>query len=184
VQVLEKLQPPLIVKADLITGESVRFAWNAVPGAKGYQVSRNHINFTAPSPDPNGLTHTVNGLKGGDTLSLVVKATADLECQAIISDTAFARTLTYVYFVPNMFSPNGDGKNDEFRVYGNTIQSLKLMVFNQWGQKVFEASDKNNGWNGTFNGGPAPVGVYMYVSQINFTNGTTQTAKGSFTLIR
>jgi gliding motility-associated-like protein len=182
-QVLNRLAKP-VVKADQITAESVRFTWQPVPDATGYLVSRNRTTFTAPSPNPTGLTHLVTGLKGGDTLSLVVKATAILECQSNTSDSAFARTLTYTFFVPNMFTPNGDGKNDEFRVYGNTIASLKLMVFNQWGQKVFEGNDKFQGWKGTFGGEPQPVGVYIYVAQISFTNGTTQTTKGTLSLIR
>jgi gliding motility-associated-like protein len=182
--VLPKMAKP-VVKADLITAESVRFAWEPVLNATGYLVSRNRVAFTNPSSGPTGLTHTVTGLKGGDTLSLVVKATGELECQTSeVSDSAFARTLTYVYFVPNMFTPNGDGKNDELRVYGNTIKSVKLMVFNQWGQKVFEGNDKFQGWKGTFGGEPQPVGVYIYVAQITFTNGSTQIAKGSFSLIR
>lgn len=181
---LPKLTQAPIVHATGVTGETASFAWNAVPGAKGYEVSRNYIDFTLPSSGAQGLTHVVTGLRGGDTLSLVVKATADLTCQAIISDSAFARTLTYNFFVPNMFSPNGDGKNDEFKVYGNTIASLKLMVFNQWGEKVFETADRFQGWNGTNGGKPLPVGVYVYVTQMTFTNGSTQTSKGTVSLIR
>lgn len=181
---LPKLTQAPVVHTAAVTGETATFAWDAVPGAKGYEVSRNYIDFTLPSSGAQGRTHVVTGLNGGDTLSLVVKATADLTCQAIVSDTAFARTLTYNFFVPNMFSPNGDGKNDEFRVYGNTIASLKLMVFNQWGEKVFETADKFQGWNGTYSGNPLPVGVYVYVAQMTFTNGSAQTSKGTVSLIR
>ena len=184
VEVLEKLKTAPVVKTAAVTGETARFVWEAVPGATGYLVSRDRNNFTTPSSGAAGLSHTVSGLNGGDTLSLVVKATATLECQSIVSDSAFARTLTYTFFVPNMFTPNGDGKNDEFRVYGNTIQSLKLMIFNQWGEKVFEGSDKLQGWKGVFKGQPQPVGVYIYVATMTFTNGSVQTTKGTLSLIR
>lgn len=181
---LQPLKTAPIVKTDAVTGESARFVWDEVPGAKGYLVSRNYVDFTIPSTGSAGTSHTVTGLKGGDTLSLIVKATADLECQATVSDSAFARTFTANFFVPNMFTPNGDGKNDELRVYGNTITSLKLMIFNQWGEKVFETADKNQGWNGTNNGKPLSVGVYIYALQMTFSDGTVKSSKGTISLIR
>lgn len=181
---LEKLQEAPIVVTAAVTGETAAFRWNAVPDAKSYLVSRNRVNFETPSSGATGLSHTVGGLRGGDTLSLVVKAVGDLECQAILSDSAFAQTLTYNYFVPNMFSPNGDNKNDVFKVYSRTIKSMRLAIFNQWGQKVFETTDQQQGWNGTQNGKPLPVGVYMYVVQMTFTEGSVTTAKGSLSLIR
>jgi gliding motility-associated-like protein len=58
------------------------------------------------------------------------------------------------------------------------------MVYNQWGQKVFETSDYNTGWDGTFNGKPQPVGVYVYVASIRLSDGRNITKKGSFNLIR
>ncbi|WP_076374733.1 T9SS type B sorting domain-containing protein [Filimonas lacunae] len=180
---LAPLETAPIIKTVAVTGESASFAWEAVPDAKAYLVSRNYVDFITPNGS-DGLSHVINGLKGGDTVSLVVKATAILECQAIISDSAFARTFTANYFVPNMFTPNGDGKNDELKVYGNTITSLKMSVFNQWGEKVFETADRNQGWNGSYSGKQLPVGVYIYVVQMTFSDGTVKSTKGTVSLIR
>jgi large repetitive protein len=87
-------------------------------------------------------------------------------------------------FVPNVFSPNGDGKNDILYVYGNYIQKLEMHIFNQWGQEVIVINDKSRGWDGRFRGTPQPVGVYMYVLKAELTTGKPITLKGSITLVR
>jgi len=58
------------------------------------------------------------------------------------------------------------------------------MVFNQWGEKVFEASGPQVGWDGAYRGKPQPSGVYMYVVQLTLNNGNTEYKKGSVNLIR
>jgi trimeric autotransporter adhesin len=87
-------------------------------------------------------------------------------------------------FIPNSFTPNGDGLNDMLRVYGYKIKELKLMVFNQWGEKLFETSDQTRGWDGTFRGKTQPSGVYMYVCRMVLTDGSVLDKKGAINLIR
>jgi gliding motility-associated-like protein len=87
-------------------------------------------------------------------------------------------------FVPNVFSPNGDGKNDILFVYGNYIDKVDMRIFNQWGQQIATISDKTQGWDGRQKGSPQPVGVYVYVLKAILTNGRTVNLKGSITLIR
>ncbi|MFN8264743.1 MAG: gliding motility-associated C-terminal domain-containing protein [Chitinophagaceae bacterium] len=87
-------------------------------------------------------------------------------------------------FIPNVFSPNGDGKNDILYVRGTNIKTMQLIIFNQWGEKVFESTSQQNGWNGTFKNKPQPVGVYVYVLQVMLNNGSLLNLKGSVTLIR
>jgi gliding motility-associated-like protein len=94
------------------------------------------------------------------------------------------------YFLPNTFSPNGDGSNDIFYVRGkgvNRIQSLK--IFNRWGQMVFEKrdfmpNDAGAGWNGTFNGKRADMDVYIYIAEVICENSAIVALKGDVTLIR
>jgi gliding motility-associated-like protein len=162
----------------------VRYTWNAVPGATAYEVSRDGINFSAPSSGATGLTHTITNLNPLDTLSLVVKAFGLIECQSRSSTRVPAQTLSSEFFIPNMFTPNGDGRNDRFQLYGNTIRSMKMAIFNQWGQKIFETTNQQGGWDGTYKGRPQPVGVYVYVIAIEFTSGSPQTKKGMLNLIR
>ncbi|TMI78957.1 MAG: gliding motility-associated C-terminal domain-containing protein [Bacteroidetes bacterium] len=87
-------------------------------------------------------------------------------------------------FVPNVFSPNGDGKNDMLFVYGNYIDKVDMRIFNQWGQQIATINDKTQGWDGRQKGNPQPVGVYVYVLKAILTNGRTVNLKGSITLIR
>jgi gliding motility-associated-like protein len=87
-------------------------------------------------------------------------------------------------FVPNVFSPNGDGKNDILFVYGNYIDKVDMRIFNQWGQQIATINNKTQGWDGRQKGSPQPVGVYVYVLKAILTNGRTVNLKGSITLIR
>ena len=65
--------------------------------------------------------------------------------------------------VPNVFTPNGDGKNDEFRVAYRSLKEFHCWVYNRWGKLVFEWTDPAKGWDGTINGRPAAEGAYFYV---------------------
>jgi len=87
-------------------------------------------------------------------------------------------------FIPNAFTPNGDGKNDVLKVYGNYIKTLDMKVYNQWGELIYQTNDVNKGWDGTSNGKMQPVGVYMYVVQLTEQNGNSSIKKGSVNLIR
>jgi len=65
--------------------------------------------------------------------------------------------------VPNVFTPNGDGANDEFRVAYRSIKEFHCWVYNRWGHLVYEWTDPAKGWDGTINGKPAAEGAYFYV---------------------
>ena len=94
------------------------------------------------------------------------------------------------FFVPNSFSPNGDGVNDHFIINGiglNVIPSIT--IYNRWGQIVFQksnfpANSPADAWDGTFNGQPAPADVYIYTIQILCDNATLIPYHGNVTLIR
>jgi gliding motility-associated-like protein len=87
-------------------------------------------------------------------------------------------------FVPNVFSPNGDGKNDILIVYGNYIEKLDMRIFNQWGEQVEKIDNKTRGWDGRHKGKAQPVGVYVYALEAVLTDGRTVKMKGYITLLR
>jgi len=87
-------------------------------------------------------------------------------------------------FVPNVFTPNGDGKNDLLYVYGNYIDKVEMHIFNQWGQQIAVINDKTQGWDGKHKGTAQPVGVYVYVLKAQLSTGKTVNLKGSITLLR
>jgi trimeric autotransporter adhesin len=174
-----------IVRVDSTGTNQVRFAWTAVPGAAGYQVSTDGgTTWSTPSSGANGLTHTVTGLNGGQQVTLLVKALDPNHCQDRISAPATTNTLPDQIFIPNAFSPNNDGLNDEFKVEGFIIRSMQLRVFNQWGEIVFETTDQNRGWDGKHKGKLQPSGVYMYVCSMVLQDGSKVVRKGAVNLVR
>ena len=87
-------------------------------------------------------------------------------------------------YVPNTFTPNGDGLNDVFFVRGFNIDEVQMVVFNRWGQKVFETREITKGWDGSFEGGFAPPDVYGYYLKVSCISGGEYEQKGNVTVIR
>lgn len=111
------------------------------------------------------VTDLINGCKGSDTALVVVEGRPGL-------------------FVPNAFSPNGDGRNDFFTVYGVGIISALVEVYDSRGFKLYEGTLEDEGWNGTINGYPAMPGVYYYIVDVSFADQSRERKKGALTLIR
>jgi len=87
-------------------------------------------------------------------------------------------------FVPNMFTPNGDDFNDVFRVEGNFIDELKMVVYNRWGEEVFESDSQDNAWDGTFKGTALEADVYGYHLTVRCINGESLVKQGNITLMK
>ena len=87
-------------------------------------------------------------------------------------------------FVPNAFTPNGDGKNDELLVKSVFIKTLFFAVYNRWGEKMFETTNPSEGWKGIYKGQLCEPAVYVYYLDVQCTNGEKYFKKGNVTLIR
>jgi gliding motility-associated-like protein len=87
-------------------------------------------------------------------------------------------------FIPTGFSPNGDNKNDQFKVYGNDLELVRLVVYNRWGEKVFESTDPDLGWDGYYKGKLLPPDVYGFYAEVTCGNGGLFFKKGNVTLLR
>ncbi|GAB4094005.1 PKD-like domain-containing protein [Flaviaesturariibacter terrae] len=174
-----------VVTADPPQPNSLTFRWAAISGATSYEVSTDGGATWTAANGAGGTSHTVTGLQPNQSVTIQVRALGALACQTG-TGTATATTLlpdSGVY-VPNTFSPNGDGHNDVLRVYGNFITAIDMRIFNQWGQQIAVINNTANGWDGTFGGRMQPVGVYAYVIKVTLQNGQTTTVKGLFNLIR
>lgn len=89
------------------------------------------------------------------------------------------------YDFPNVFTPNLDGVNDEFGLlYNCAPNGFELKIFNRWGQMVYDGEEYEQGWDGTFNGRPAPVDVYMWIARVVGPDGEEETRQGNVTLLR
>lgn len=175
------------VTVDNTTPQSVTFRWNAVAGATSYQVTQDGgTTFIVPN-GPNGLSHTISGLQPNQSVSIQVRALGALSCQtsplsASVTGTA-SNPLGNSVFVPNVFTPNNDGRNDMFMVYGNNIKSVEMWIFSQWGHQLFYTQDRT-GWNGMSGNKLQPVGVYIYVVKAVLNDGTVVDKKGALNLVR
>ena len=88
------------------------------------------------------------------------------------------------YFMPNAFTPNGDGKNDCYgiKLWG-VITELEFSIFNRWGERIFFTKNPNDCWDGTYKGKMQPTAVFVYMIKAKTICGDTF-KKGLFTLIR
>jgi gliding motility-associated-like protein len=92
--------------------------------------------------------------------------------------------LDKVLYVPNAFSPDGDGVNDIFYVYTLGAKSIVFKVFDRWGELIFESTDLTVGWDGSFKGKLMNPSVYVYHVEVTYLDNDRKVAKGSVTLIR
>lgn len=102
----------------------------------------------------------------------------DLECDRSI-------------FAPNVFSPNNDGVNDLFLLFSgkNVSEILKISIYDRWGELVYKdqnisPDDFNSGWDGKFNNQNAIEGIYVWVAEVSYLDGSTEFIKGEIMLLR
>ncbi len=87
-------------------------------------------------------------------------------------------------FVPTIFSPNGDGQNEDICVLGGCITRMVFTIYNRWGEKVFETTEQNACWDGYFKGNTAESGAYVYRLQAVMKDGQQIQQSGNITIVR
>lgn len=117
------------------------------------------------------VVHVIDdaGCEKTDTIHLLVRE--------VICDEPYV-------FVPNAFTPNGDGKNDVLYVRSDIVLEVNFQIFDRWGEKVFETNNLETGWDGTFRGEPCEPGVYDYYMRVVCFGQIETLKKGNITLIR
>ncbi len=128
---------------------------------------------------------------GTDTIIVldagVYYVTVQTFCGVVVdSETVTLNQCFCPFFMPNAFSPNGDGSNDRFRpIHECDEDNYDFTVFNRWGQNIFETHDINTGWDGTYKNTPQEVDVYVWVIQYNdHVSHNPILLKGNVTLLR
>lgn len=89
-----------------------------------------------------------------------------------------------IRFIPNAFTPNDDGNNDFFQIYGDKIKEVDIQIFDKWGQLLFDEKSPNPQWNGYYKGRLLPQDIYTYRAIILFYNKNKVENKGIVTLLR
>ena len=156
-------------------------------GEDRYLCAGDEVNLTA-----GNLTGTYlwsNGSNSG-TLTLTEPGVYWLRVDnngCIASDTIEMKKCSEIW-VPNVFTPNGDGTNEIFKPVTTEIQKLTMYIYNRWGEMIFETSDVNGGWDGKLHGNDVPTGVYFWLIRYNENRSSAlnieKEIKGSVTLLR
>jgi gliding motility-associated-like protein len=142
-------------------GDFETYAWSDFSKAPVLQVQREGVYWVR--------VRTEYGCEGADTIVLRERCPTQ-------------------WYVPNAFSPNDDGWNDYFSVFGSDILALRLSIYDRWGELVFESRDIQAAWDGTYRNRPVSPGTYIWLAEIEGfrEDGTpfTTVESGDLTLIR
>ncbi|OFY05388.1 MAG: hypothetical protein A2W93_05535 [Bacteroidetes bacterium GWF2_43_63] len=87
-------------------------------------------------------------------------------------------------WVPNIFSPNGDGNNDAVFVRGEGVEYLTFIIYDRWGEKIFESASMDYGWDGTYKGNELDPGVFVFYVKATFVDASQSEIHGNITLVR
>lgn len=118
--------------------------------------------------------------EGGDfTIYLIVT-----DANGCTDTTSQVVTIALPPVLPTGFSPNGDNENDVFIIRGGPFKEVDFKVYNNWGELIFQSNDAAIGWDGTYKGAPAPLGVYSWTFAVKMTNDVIIKKSGDVTLIR
>lgn len=188
VSVSESLTSPsqlfisLAASADTVKfGESVELTatpGSGVIGTPNYEWSPSDVLDCTDCNDP------IAGPLVNDNYVFTVRIADDNGCDAEAQVRVVVDIYDRVLWVPNVFTPNGDGLNETFNVYGYGFETMLFQIFDRWGEKMFETTDPKVGWDGTFKGVAMPPGVYVFVVEAIYIDGQKGYKKGSVTLLK
>ena len=111
----------------------------------------------------------------------VAQVSNEFGCKAL-DEVCIEVTTDFQVYIPNSFTPNDDGLNDVFLVYGYSISDVKLDIFDRWGTNLFSSANINKGWNGTYQDKACEIGVYVYKISYKGLDNKKYTKTGHVTL--
>lgn len=171
--------PPLVVTAKCVLyDDSLIWSNPDRQCPKANKVVSYQIYYT---PVENGDMHIIDTIDNPkDTIFVNSHLTSVAGCYAVVAVDSAGQTSPLntqcvdncpIYELPNVFTPNGDGKNDLFTPLATFrfIQGIDISIYNRWGQVVYHTTDPYINWNGNVDnsGGPCPDGVYYYIGNVN-----------------
>lgn len=164
--------PPLILK-----GEQSTLVYTGSPGAN---VAWYPFNSTTPA---TGYTVTASPPAPQMYTVIATLGACQREIEVFVDVYSYS-CLGSDLFIPNTFTPNGDGANDQLFVRGLKVDEFYFAVYNRWGEKVFETRDRAEGWDGFFKGKAVDAGVFGWYLEAKCPGGEEAFLKGNVTLIR
>lgn len=155
---------------------TIVFEWEGLIAAEEYQIDY-QVNDEEPLSETTvSNTFQVGGLEMGDSVQITVSGQATGDCgdgpnSSVLTCTSETDQVEipdeFWIVVPDAFSPNGDGVNDQFRAFGN-FEAISMKVYNRYGNLVFEGEGLDAFWDGTHDGEPVIISVYPYVMLATF----------------
>ncbi len=106
------------------------------------------------------------------------KGCSDTACQVITPANA------WTFYIPNTFSPDGDGKNDAFYAFGTNIHEFHITVFDRWGEPIFSSAQMEQGWDGLCNGQEAPNDIYAWKAEFRDPDNKVHHRSGHVQVLR
>jgi len=181
----------IFLKADNTTGNVYDLSWNAYSGW-----FTGVANYFLQRLDPAGTLTSEEKILSGFTQQIVltnldtepVTFRIRAESLDLTPLESFSNTLTLEFvpalFIPAAFTPNGDDLNDVLEIEGTFVNSVKIHIFNRWGEVIFYTEDRNRGWDGKIGQKNAASGTYVYSLEFTDEQGKKFTKRGTFVLIR
>ncbi|MBI3502972.1 MAG: CotH kinase family protein [Bacteroidetes bacterium] len=145
-------------------------------GGTGYSWSPSYALSCTNCPSPMASPTTT-------TTYYFTVSNAAPNCFALDSVVVYITGDCPEIYVPTGFSPNGDNHNDLLTVWGD-MKEMHLVIYNRWGQVVFETTDQKTSWDGTFNGSPVQSGIYAYKFSATSSEGKPVVQSGNITVVR
>lgn len=104
---------------------------------------------------------------------------------AVLSESNIAEiSLPLSLYIPNAFTPNGDGLNDSFGIAGEGIAEFNMSIFNKWGEMIYETDHLDDQWDGTFGGETVQDGSYVYHINIRTSDKKSLVKSGTVTVLK
>ena len=156
-----KVGQPVLFTVDILSSSNVTFQWQrSRDQGKTYVDLTNSAKFSGVNSEQ--LTLISANYPDNDDLYRVILSPLAYACAEEV--TSNSTSLFYnELFIPNAFSPNGDGVNDYWEILGlQDYPSHRLEIYNRLGIKLYETTNYKNDWNGTYNGVKVPDGTYFY----------------------
>jgi len=171
-----KTSAPVTIDLMCIPSERVSntgFVWDFIQGVYAEQG-----NFDGALPNYNAQINAYKFEEPGLHCVRLTVTSVNGKCKS--SSYGCFRVAESGLWIPNAFSPNGDGDNDEFRVAYRSISSFECNIYDEWGNKVYESDDITTGWDGDGHS----LGVYFYIIEAKGTDGVSYKKKGTVSLLR
>ena len=176
IQVVLPVSLNLVPQLSMLTGESTTLS---VSGASSYTwTPPDHLSCTTCSnpvaSPPHSMTYCVSSPEEECISKTCVEVKVETGCDG--------QELS----LPNAFSPNGDGNNDEYclRGWNRCITEFRIIIYNRWGENVYESEDTEFCWDGSYKGKIQETEVFVYMLKAKLKDGTQISKNGNITLLR